>query len=201
MVSTQDCKNVLGNTTFQLTGMSYAAESWSRHNKFKDGDDVLRTFVNKEVPLKVIMKEAADKPEVVGDAVYINEWDFYNMTKVEAVEDAWVEYHEDNYEEFKSAPRDFVFHVAVLDADMRDYTPAGLMLNLSPKSYWDSNKCAYDQHFDVDMPSFISDVDDMEGEWSFLEEMSIDEAKTKLIEHGFTFDEEYWNFIQSHYDG
>lgn len=200
MVSTQDCKNVLGNTTFQLTGMSYAAESWARHNKFKEGNDVLRTFVNKEVPLKVIVKETAGAPEIIGDAVYINEWDFYNMTKAEAVEDAWVEYHEDNYEKFKSEPRDFVFHVAEVEEDMRDYTPAGLMLNLSPKSYWESNNCAYDQHFDVDMPSFISDVDEMEGEWSFLEEMSIDDAKVKLIEHGFTFDAGYWDFIQSHYD-
>ena len=196
MVSTDDCKQVLHRFNLKYFENSRAkpGATWVRQRKYKVGEDVMRDFINKDIPVIVTIKEDNNNPVVV-DQMIIPQWDFYKLTSNGSIIEQWNEaMEEEEYWEqisqLAQSPDQFVFAI-------KDDPDMGMILILTPKSYWIHEGHMFDQHFDVDLPDFIHPTDEMEGAWSFDEEMSVEDAVVKLKAHGFVYDEDFVKFAES----
>ena len=104
------------------------------------------------------------------------------------------EYRTESLEEFKEMNGyemgdEFLFSVGSLD-------PFGMgnPISITPKSYWDKNGFAYDQHIGevINIPNGIDEV----SESCFVTEgISIEDAISALLDYGFEFQDDYQDFM------
>jgi len=92
------------------------------------------------------------------------------------------------YEEFYGFPVGNTFLFAPYQSD------SGFQIVINPKSYWDNEKCCYDQSVDglVDMPSGFGEASESDFEYRG----TIEEAIKKLIDFGFKHDQKFQSFIE-----
>ena len=100
----------------------------------------------------------------------------------------------EEYEEFQGYPvgDDFLFAPGSRCDDQ-----FGIVIN--PKSYWDNEKCCYDQHIDgflIDTPEGFGEASESDFEY----DGSLKEAIDKLANAGFKFNPKFQSFIDGSSD-
>jgi hypothetical protein len=102
----------------------------------------------------------------------------------------------DEFEEFYGFPVGNIFLFALYQSDYTYTQSSGFQIVITPKSYWDKEKCCYDQHIDgilIDMPRGFGEACESDFEY----EGTIKEAIKKLVDSGFFFSEKFQSFIEN----
>lgn len=102
----------------------------------------------------------------------------------------------DAFEESEGYPlgKDFLFAPYKTEIWSPQGTSDGFQIIINPKSYWDNEKCCYDQHIDsilIDMPKGFGEACESDFEY----DGDIEEAIKKLVDAGFKWSEQMQNFI------